>query len=285
MRDAKKFSPGVAPPESLNGPSFWFAFRKTEMLVVDNGSGSGVPLLDDVRSLQLDVSGAHYLGRLGDRHCFAAALSDDAAEPEGMAFKGLRKLYEEQFDERMFRIAGRAVQIVEWDRTHRYCGRCGAMTEAKETERAMACPECGLLQFPRVSPAIIVLVERGDQVLLARSPWFISDMFSVLAGFAEPGETLEETVKREVKEEVNIDVKDITYFASQPWPFPHSLMIGFTAKYAGGEIERDPSEIEEAGWFGPDNLPPRLPGKISIARKLIDWYIEKHSDEGHGKAP
>jgi len=144
----------------------------------------------------------------------------------------------------------------------------------KTTERAKECPQCGLLHFPRLAPAIIVLVERGNELLLARSRHFLPGMYSVLAGFVEPGESLEEAVLREVKEEVGVEVKDIKYFGSQPWPFPHSLMIGFTATYTGGEISLNDEEIEEAGWFTVDNL-PSIPGKISIARKLIDGFLAK----------
>jgi NAD+ diphosphatase len=147
-----------------------------------------------------------------------------------------------------------------------------------QTERAKECPKCGLLHFPRLAPAIIVLVERGNELLLARSRHFMPGMYSVLAGFVEPGESLEEAVVREVREEVGISVKDIKYFGSQPWPFPHSLMVGFTATYGCGEITIDDTEIEDAGWFTADKL-PRIPGKISIARKLIDWFVEKQ--RGH----
>jgi len=190
-----------------------------------------------------------------------------------MRVEGLRQIYG-RLDEGLFWIAARAAQIVDWDRTHLFCSRCGTPLQARKTEWAKECPSCGQLHFPRLAPAIIVLIERGDQLLLARSRHFLSGMYSVLAGFVEPGESLEEAVAREVREEVGIDVKDIKYFGSQPWPFPHSLMIGFTATYAGGEIRLDDSEIEDAGWFTVDHL-PQLPGKISIARKLIDWFIEK----------
>ena len=151
-------------------------------------------------------------------------------------------------------------------------------TVQRETERSKECPKCGQIHFPRLAPAVIVLVERGNQILMARSRHFAPGMFSVLAGFVEPGETLEEAVAREVKEESGILVKDIRYFGSQPWPFPHSLMIGFTAKYAGGEITLEDSELEEAGWYTADNLPPQ-PGKISIARKLIDAFVEKQKQK------
>jgi NAD+ diphosphatase len=190
-----------------------------------------------------------------------------------MTFKGLRQIYG-CLNEDLFWIAARAVQIVDWDRTNQFCGKCGVELRMKTTERAKECPQCGLLLFPRLAPAIIVLVERGNKLLLARSRYFPSDMYSVIAGFVEPGESLEEAVVRELNEEVGVDVKDIRYFGSQPWPFPHSLMIGFIATYAGGEIFLDDEEIEDAGWFTADNL-PRIPDKISIARKLIDWFLEK----------
>jgi NAD+ diphosphatase len=193
--------------------------------------------------------------------------------PEGMGFKDLRQVYG-LLEEDLFVLGGRAVQIVEWDRTHQYCGRCGSRTHTKEKERAKVCPQCGLHSFPRLSPAIIVAVTRGEEILLARSAHFPQGMFSVLAGFVEPGETIEECVVREVKEEVGITVGNIRYFGSQPWPFPNSLMLGFTAEYVGGELALDPTEIAEAGWFRADSL-PSIPGRISIAGRLIKWFLEK----------
>jgi NAD+ diphosphatase len=142
-------------------------------------------------------------------------------------------------------------------------------------ERAKRCPACGLLSFPRLSPAIIVLVERDDRVLLARGVNFPEGMYSTLAGFVEPGESLEEAVHREIGEEVGVALTDLRYFGSQPWPFPHSLMIGFTARYAGGEIVLDDREIADAAWFTADRM-PRVPQKLSIARRLIDSYVAKH---------
>ena len=192
-----------------------------------------------------------------------------------MEFEGLRQVYG-RLDEDLFWISARAIQIIDWDKTHQFCGRCGTRTRLLDKERARECPQCSLLHFPRLAPAIIVLIERGRELLLARSRRFVPGMYSVLAGFVEPGETLEEAVVREVREEVGISIGSIRYFESQPWPFPHSLMIGFTATYEGGEISLDDKEIEDAAWFTPENLPP-LPGKISIARKLIDAFLEKQS--------
>jgi NAD+ diphosphatase len=176
-------------------------------------------------------------------------------------------------------VAGRAVQLVEWARTHRYCGRCGTATEQQPHERAMKCPACGLLAFPRLAPAMITLVTRGEpgpdqEVLLARGVQFRAPMYSCLAGFVEPGESLEEAVVREVRKEVGVEVSDVRYWGSQPWPFPHSLMIGFTARWRSGDIVCDPAEIMDAQWYTRASMPP-IPPRISIARKIIDaWLAE-----------
>jgi len=263
----------MVPPEEQSGPAWWFAYQENKLLVYEGPSGVSLPLLADFLELGLTPLSKHYLGSIDNRHCHAVEVPEGTIPPAGMIFEGLRQLYG-RLDEDFFWIAGRAVQIIDWDRTHHFCGRCGTPLRTKSTERAKECPQCGLLHFPRLAPAIIVLVERGKQLLLARSRHFMPGMFSVLAGFVEPGESLENAVVREVREEVGIDIKDIKYFGSQPWPFPHSLMIGFTATYASGEITIDDTEIEEAGWFTVDSL-PRIPGKISIARKLIDWFLTK----------
>ncbi len=280
MADHRKFVSGIVPPEVRSEPAWWFIFRENNLLIYSSPESVTLPLLTDLSELDLIVIRHDYLGQLDHRLCYAAEVAEGTIPPEGMAFEGLRQVYG-RLDEDLFWAAARAVQIIDWDRTHQFCGRCGVLLKAKPDERAKACPQCGLLHFPRLAPAIIVLVERGNQLLLARSRHFMPGMYSVLAGFVEPGESLEEAVVREVKEEVGIEVKDIKYFGSQPWPFPHSLMIGFTATYASGEILLDGEEIEEAGWFTFDTL-PRIPGKISIARKLIDWFVEKQEKSQNG---
>jgi NAD+ diphosphatase len=278
-----KFVSGVVPPTERSEPAWWFAFRDSNLLVYQEPSPVSPPCLADLGRLGLTVLSEHYLGRLDNRPCYAAEVAEGTVPPAGMTFEGLRKAYG-CLDEDLFWIAARAVQIVDWDRTHRFCGRCGVPLNTKTTERAKECPRCGLLHFPRLAPAIIVLVRRGDKLLLARSRHFMPGMYSVLAGFVEPGESLEEAIAREVREEVGIEVKDLTYFGSQPWPFPHSLMVGFTATYAGGEISFNDDEIENAGWFAVDNL-PHIPGKISISRRLIDWFIEKQGKEPENTSP
>ena len=277
MSENRKFISGIVSPQERSAPAWWFIFMKDKLLAYQEPGSVTVPFLIDPSEMGVTVMQQNYLGQLDNHHCYAAEVIEGTTPPAGMTFEGLRQIYG-RLDEDLFWIAARAVQIVDWDRTHQLCGRCGTPLRVKTTERAKECPKCDLLHFPRLAPAIIVLVERGNELLLARSRHFMPGMYSVLAGFVEPGESLEEAVVREVREEVGISIKDIKYFGSQPWPFPHSLMIGFTATYAGGNISLDDSEIEDAGWFTANNL-PRIPGKISIARKLIDWFADKQ--RGH----
>ena len=271
----KKFISSVIPPIGPIEPGWWFAFRGNSLLVRLDGTSASLPFVVDLRELGLPIVRRQYLGVLDGLHCYSAELEENSEAPAEMAFQDLRQLFG-QLDEDLFGLAGRAVQIVDWDRTHQFCGRCGARTVTMPVDRAKECLRCGLINFPRLSPAVIVLVERGRELLMARSPHFPPGRYSVIAGFVEPGETLEQAVAREVKEEVDVDIKNICYFGSQPWPFPNSLMVGFLAEYAGGEIRIDDREVEDARWFTVDNL-PSLPGTISISRRLIDWFIAKQA--------
>jgi NAD+ diphosphatase len=254
----------VAPPPAT-APGHWFAFSG-DRLLVEIGPPSSAST-DDLRvpsrpqwarlpfgaspGLEAEALRTLYLGRLGQSHCFAAEFP--AATP---------------------------AQIIDWDRTHQFCGRCGTPTEPKADERVRVCPSCRLSAYPRVAPAIMALICRGREVLLGRGPHFPRGMYSALAGFAGPGESLEQCLAREVAEEVNVSVGNIRYFASQPWPFPHSLMIAFTCDWTGGEIRPDPVEIEDAAWFDVFQL-PKLPSKISIARALIDT-VTGEMRQAHG---
>ena len=197
-----------------------------------------------------------------------------------MGWEGLRALFT-VLEDAHFALAGRAVQLLDWDRSHRYCGRCGTPTEAKSEERARACPACKLAVYPRISPAVMALVRREGEILLGRSPHFPPGMYSALAGFVEPGETLEQCLAREVEEEVGVQVSRIRYFASQPWPFPNSLMIAFVCDWESGEIRPQAGEIEAANWFKVLQL-PKLPSKISIARRLIDAAVQEMQETRGG---
>lgn len=255
--------------------AFWFLVRDFHPLFVTTNDRYEVPFLQASEPIIPTATVHHYIGELDERPCFVAELPLGTEPPAGMEFVNVRALFE-HVDEEMWGLAGRAVQIVDWARTHRYCGRCGAATRLQSDERALSCPECGMRYYPRLSPAVIVLVQRDNEVLLGRSNRFPTAFYSVLAGFVEPGETLEETVEREIYEETGILVSDITYFGSQPWPFPNSLMIGFTARYAGGDIRLQDDEILDAGWFTLDSL-PNMPSRVSIARRLIDWWIDEQT--------
>ncbi|MBI5585867.1 MAG: NAD(+) diphosphatase [Deltaproteobacteria bacterium] len=269
----KTFNISAEPPSGLTGPAWWFVFSKRKMLVASADRETAPPLIRDPTELGVPANGRIFLGTLEDRPCYAAALFEPPALPVGLRFQDLWGL-REQLASEFIPIAFRALHLLDWTNKTRFCKRCGTPMQTKAGPPARECPQCGYLSFPRISPAVIVLVEKDNQCLLASSPRFKGDFYSVLAGFAEPGETLEETVAREVREETGIEVTDIRYFGSQPWPFPDSLMIGFTARYAGGEIRVDGEEILDARWFTADQL-PNIPGKISIARQLIDWFVRK----------
>lgn len=255
-------------------PALWFLYKGDHLLVF-RGGDLAVPSAEYVEELDVEVLFRREIGSLGGRACWAAEVAPEAGPPEGMEFRNLRSLFSGTSED-LFRMAGRAKQIVGWHTTHRFCGRCGGETGPVAGELAKKCPRCGTLHYPRLSPAIIVLVRDGTRVLLARSPGFPEGMYSVLAGFVEPGESIEEAVRREVREEVGIEVANLRYFGSQPWPFPNSLMIGFTTEYAGGELEIEPAEIEDAGWYEPGALPP-LPPRVSIARAMIEGFVAQHA--------
>ncbi len=271
-----EFLPAVRPPEAAEPESIAFAFRDRRLLVHLDEAGARVPRLHE---LGPEAVRRQYLGTYRGRGVVSLELAGGAEAPAGMAFKDLRGLFF-RLDEPLFWIAGHAVQIVAWDRDHQICGRCGTAAEDHPKERSRKCPDCGLVHYPRLAPAVIVLVERGDDVLLGRSPHFLPGVYSTLAGFVEPGESLEQAVAREIAEEVGVTVDNIRYFGSQPWPFPNSLMIGFRADYAGGDLAVDLQELEAAAWFKVDDL-PRLPSEISIARALIEAWI----GERRGAAP
>jgi NAD+ diphosphatase len=263
-RQTEDVSPGMDP--------LWFVFRGDRLLLLE-GETVSVPRAPTPGDFGIEASFRWPVGSLNGSPCCAAEAAEDTSAPEGMDFRNLRAIFA-VVDEEFFAVAGQARQLVGWHATHRFCGRCGGETGLVEGEMAMRCTRCGMLHHPRVSPAVIVRIRRGDRILLARSPGFPKGMRSVLAGFVEPGESIEETVRREVREEVGLEVENLTYFGSQPWPFPNSLMIGFTADYAGGELRPEPGEIEDAGWYGADEL-PMLPPKVSIARRMIDDFVAR----------
>jgi len=213
----------------------------------------------------------HPVGLLAGRYYQAGWLDSDALPGEGYAWRSLRSLFG-QMDEALLGLAARAAQIAEWARTHRFCGACGSGMVLAAGERCFKCVQCGHMAYPRISPAMMVLIRKGDAVLLAMHIASPSKRFTPLAGFLEAGESIEEAVHREVYEEVGLRVQNLRCFGSQSWPFPHSLMIAFTADYLDGEIRLDTSEISEARWFGPDDEWPERVPHISVSSVLVDAH-------------
>ena len=280
-RPGGEFVPAIEPdPGARPIPGWWCAFRETELLVRDRDGGADLPEALEPAGLGAGLAPVRrqFLGTLGGRPCWSAELAPDAEAPPGYRFLGLRSLFD-VLPERAFALAGRAVQVVAWERDHAFCGRDGTPTAAVPGERARRCPSCGLTAYPRLSPAAIVLVERpaDGAALLTRGHNFPANFYGLIAGFVEPGESLEEAVAREAAEEVGIRLADIRYAGSQPWPFPNSLMVGFTARWDGGDLVPQASELADAGWFLPDAL-PNLPPPPSIARRLIDAWAARWVD-------
>ncbi len=252
-------------PEPLN-----FIFRGDELLVRAAALESPeLPESAAIVTFSLRHEVFQPVGLLDGRYGHAAWVSQEATAPVGHEFRKLRSLFG-SMDEALVAVAGRAYQIAEWARTHRFCGACATPTGMVAGERCARCPACGMVAYPRISPAMMVLIRKGDAVLLARHLNHPAQLFTALAGFVEAGESVEECVHREVLEEVGVRVRNVAYFGSQPWPFPHSLMLAFTAEYESGEIRVDETEIAEAHWFGPGDVAPKVPPRgFSIAGELI----------------
>ena len=264
----------------FEGAACWFVFRGNELLV--RRAPEGGPTVTPVRAQALKEHGiepirTQVLGTLDGEPCFSGEVGAGTEAPEHHSFEGLRSLFG-RMDRAGMEAAGTAFQIKEWDRTHQHCGACGGKTTNLPKQRAKHCEACRLDFYPRVSPALIVLVHDGPRVLLARQPGFPPGMFALVAGFLEAGETLEACAAREVLEETGIVIDELRYFGSQPWPFPHQVMVGFFARAVGGELQIDHEELEDAAWFDRDNM-PALPPRVSISRQLIDaWLSESGPD-------
>ncbi|MCP5028421.1 MAG: NAD(+) diphosphatase [Actinomycetia bacterium] len=271
--DNERFDPLVHPPAGFEGTAIYIAVRKGHVLV-DDETGE-LPTIDP----DVPHTSRHFLGLIDGTAVWGLDVHDDHHPSDDWRFVHLRQLYG-GIPEHHWVLAGRAEQIATFERTHQFCGQCGSPTEPHERDRARVCPACGHMAFPRLTPAVIMRITRGDEILLAHGRQFPGRFFSTLAGFVEPGESLEHAVAREVREEVGIEISTPQYFSSQPWPFPHSLMIGFTAEYESGEIAIQEEEIVEAGWFAADAMPPSPKGGMSIAGWMIEEWLERHSAGG-----
>ncbi len=251
------FEPAATPTAALTELAWSFRFSGSHLLLPDGAEGLSPGPIEP-------AEGRHYLGRLDGLDAWTQLIDET---PSGWRRVPLRAAMMALPAPQMA-VAGRAAQILEWARSHRFCGCCGTATEALTNEHARRCPACGHTAYPRVTPAMMVLVWRPGEVLLARAPHFAPGMYSALAGFVEAGETLENCVHRETAEEVGLQVDDLRYYGSQSWPFPHSLMLAFTARWTGGDIVPQAGEIEHAAWYPLDAL-PGIPPRFSISGHLI----------------
>ena len=277
-----------------------FVFLGDELLVQE--VDLALPSLEALAQLRLQAAPFYPVGLLADLYCQTTWIDKEDPYAEGsaagapgaagasglagawgglspadlvgagLAFRKLRSLFG-TMDEALLSVAARAFQISNWARTHRFCGACGTPTVHVAGERCVKCPACCFMAYPRISPAMMVLIKRGDSILLARHKASPAPFFTALAGFVEAGESVEEAIHREVFEEVGLKVRNIAYFGSQPWPFPHSLMIAYTAEFDSGDIKIDETEIAEARWFGPADALPKIPHGVSIASELIRAHL------------
>lgn len=262
--------------ESLPPVGLWFAINQHGVIVmkrekevqVPNGTWPLIELNQPDNVLKI--------GEAGGLPCLACSVPDDVALPEGYRAFSLRDLYG-HIDESHYAIAGYATQMLHWQRSSNYCANCGASLEPITGEWGKRCPRCSFTAYPPVSPCTITLVHDGDRILMThKNGW--GPRYGLVAGFVEPGETLEENVVREIEEETGVSVTDIQYWRSQPWPFPHQIMCGFYAKYAGGDVKIDADELDDAQWFTVADLragKPTIPPPLSIARQLIDHWLSQ----------
>lgn len=257
------------------GDAYWLIFKGYELLVcADSVTGAyHVPVFDEIKCLRPMISDIQYLGQIDGKDSYIASISESISL-KGFMLKGLRYLYHEIGDD-WYMLANRACHLNNWKKMNRYCGCCGGVMNRSSDEVAMLCGSCGNIVYPRISPAVIVAITKGEQILLAHAVRFSDRIYSVLAGYVEPGETLEDCVRREIMEEVGLRVKNIRYFSSQPWPYPDSLMVAFTAEHESGEICVDGKEIEDADWYFKDDL-PELPSRASVAMRLIEAWMNRN---------
>ncbi|MBL4680365.1 MAG: NAD(+) diphosphatase [Pseudomonadales bacterium] len=268
---AQEFVSATASTDKFD-KSFHILISDGEILTPD--SAPWRPLTEDeYQELNYSEESNHFLGTVSGIPVFANEIDPDADEPEGYSFKNLWSFLG-RLDDATFNLLGKSKQLVDWYQNHKFCGQCGKPTDDSNADRSLSCASCSNLFYPRLSPSIIVLVTRGEEILLAKNVNARGNFYSTLAGFIEPGESIEEAVHREVYEEVGIKIKQLEYFNSQSWPFPNSLMLGFHAVYDEGEIVLQAEEIADAQWFHYKDM-PNQPAMVSISGWLVSSFIKK----------
>lgn len=262
----------LMPKTNDTRTEYWFIFQNERLLVSSQKNYPPLLTKSTVMQLQDALIRQHYVGQFQDFDLYCAEIHIEHPLPAGIELITLRKGLE-LLGPDWFPIATKAFTIITWDKNHQFCGRCGEITAHRAGSFERACTNCGLLFYPRISPSIVVLIHRGNEILMARSPHFTPGAYGLIAGFVEAGENAEDAVHREVKEEVGITIKNLRYFGSQPWPFPDSLMFGYFAEYDAGELVMDRTELEDAGWYHFDKLPGRPSLNFVMSARLLDHFI------------
>lgn len=276
---APEFKRAYPNNQPLPETGLWFAINQHGLIVAANCDAVRLPNGASHLPGLARPDDAILLGEIGTTACLACAVPDDIALPEGYRAIDLRDLYG-RVDDRLYAIASYATQMLHWQRTSNYCANCGAPLAPIPGEWGKRCLRCGFTAYPPVNPCTITLVHDGDRILMTHKAGR-GARYGLVAGFVEPGETLEQSVEREVMEETGIEVCDVRYWRSQPWPFPHQLMCGFYARYAGGALRVDNDELDDARWFSIDDLRngrPALPAPPSIARQLIEHWLAQRAE-------
>lgn len=276
----QKYRPDFHSSKSMKENDWCLIIIEKKLLMKKDGSNFFIPEIKELEGILKDDEALEYIGKYEERDCYCTSLNEITVMPEYLYMVELREITKHSGDPGLFLLAGNANHILHWKQVNRFCGCCGHKTSDQAGERAKICTNCGNIVYPRISPATITAIFRGEEILLAHNRNFKNNLHSLIAGFVEPGETLEQCVAREIYEEVGIKVKNIRYFCSQPWPFPDSLMLAFTAEYESGEITVDNQEITHADWYKADNL-PEIPSTDSVAGKMIRWYRDKGYDSSN----
>ncbi len=253
--------------------TWWIVFYKDQLLLKKQNNKLTIPCNEQPPLPIPADTHVHEICILEGQPCKAFVVSHPIKESDEYCMTGLRASYD-FIPLKQYHTAGKAFEILHWDQHSRFCPVCGTKTEMKDTIMKK-CPACGNEMYPSISAAILVLIRKEDSLLLVHARNFKGTFYSLVAGFLETGETLEECVMREVKEETGLDIKNITYFGNEPWPYPIGLMVGFIADYAGGEISLQDEELSSGAFYTRENL-PELPRKLSLARKMIDWWIKNN---------
>jgi NAD+ diphosphatase len=267
------FQRAYPPAQPSSDVAYWFPFYDHKFLVQEHEQGQKELIYNtSVAMAPLCSTERYYLGTFNDTPCIACQIDPQTSIPQNWRALDIRALFG-QIDDALFAIVGYASHLLYWVCHHHYCSNCGHLTESIPSTWGRICPNCDFATYPTVTPAILALVHDDRRVLLVGKPGW-GQRRSIIAGFVEPGETLEECVRREVFEEVGIEITNITYVANQPWPYPDQLMVGFTARYAGGELRLDRSELAAGDWYTPDELPD-LPSPVSLAYHIITQWVEQ----------